>query len=83
MEIYKNIGFEVHVDELAYDLGYTGYAIVYRPIFGKFKIHHLFFGEDLVFSTRGEASMLLKNIAEQYIELEFNESGDRCDMMIF
>ena len=75
MEIYKNVGFDVHVDELAFDLGYTGYAVVYRPVFGRIKVQHLFFGEDFVFSSRGEAAMLLKNIAEQYIELELKDFG--------
>ena len=75
MEIYKNIGFDVHVDKLAYDLGYTGYAVVYRPFFGKYKVQQLFLGEDCVFYSREQTTVLLKNIAEQYIELELHEGG--------
>ncbi len=70
MEIYKNVAFEIHVDELAYDMGYTGYAIVYLSVQGRLRLQHLFFGEDHAFTSRGEAELLLKNIAEQYIELE-------------
>jgi len=71
MERYKDTPFEVRVDELAFDLGYTGYVVVYRIHGdGTVRVQHLFFGEDHVFSSRQEAFLLLRSIAEQYIELE-------------
>ncbi len=74
MEEYKNMPYEVHVDELAFDLGFTGYAVVYRIRGdGTIRVRHLFFGEGHVFASRQEAVLLLKTIAEQYIELEAKE----------
>jgi hypothetical protein len=74
MEEYKNIPYEVHVDELGFDLGFTGYAVVYRIRGdGTIRVQHLFFGEDHIFTSRQEASLLLGTIAQQYIELEVKD----------
>jgi hypothetical protein len=75
MEHYRNIAYEAHIDELAFDLGYTGYVVVYRiRDDATIRVQHLFFGQDHVFTSRGEAELLLKSIAEQFIELE-EENG--------
>ena len=68
MEFHKNTGFEIFVHRLEYDLGYTGYAVVYRQVYDAIQVKQLFFGGDHVFITRGEAEKILRVLAVQYIE---------------
>jgi hypothetical protein len=70
MEFYRKTGFQVHVHELAYDLGYTGYAIVYRQYAEVIRVKQIYFGDDHVFATREEAHAILRSLVRQYIEAE-------------
>jgi hypothetical protein len=74
MEYFKKVGFEIIVHELEYDLGYTGYAVVYRQVYDVVKVKQLFFNGDHVFVTRGEAEKILRILAQQYIEGELYEA---------
>jgi hypothetical protein len=73
MEFYNKVGFEVHVDELQYDLGFTGYAIVYRQIGSMIKVKQLYFSDDHIYLTRLEAETILRSISIQYIEVESSD----------
>ena len=73
MEFHKNNGFEIIVHELEYDIGYTGYAVVYRQVYDTIQVKQLFFGGDHVFVTRGEAEKILRILATQFIEGEVSD----------
>jgi hypothetical protein len=73
MEFFKNVGFEIVVHELEYDLGFAGFAVVYRQVYDVIRVKQLFYEGDHVFVTREEAVKILRLLAMQYIEGELFE----------
>jgi hypothetical protein len=56
MEFYNNVGFELHIHELEYDLGFIGCAVVYRQIYDVIRVKQIYFDGD--------------HLATQFIESE-------------
>jgi hypothetical protein len=72
MEYFKDVGYEINVNQLEFDLGYTGYAVIYRQIYDVVKVKQLYL-EDHIFLTREEARKILQILVRQFIEGELYE----------